>query len=241
VSSSVKPIPASPAGTDAGSSPAGPDASLVASAPQLSAVEIARAARRRRAQRLLRNLLIWVGGPTLAGIVYFGFLASDQYESFATLSVPGAHNVVLREFMLSRDMLSALESQAKFSEHYKGAHDPLAGLSLSAGSEDRYRNFHDKVDVRVEQSGILRLRVRAFAGADAQHFARLVVAQLEAFWAQKPLDASAKIIVVSQPSQASQATYPRRFYGVLTVALVSLALYAIGSLLVAAAREHAQF
>lgn len=210
-------------------------------APQLSAVDIARAARRRRAQRLLRNLIIWVGGPTVASIIYFGFLASAQYESYATLSVPGAHNLVLREYMLSRDMLAALETQAKFSEHYKGAHDPFAGLALQAGSEDRYHNFHDKVDVRVEQSGILRLRVRAFAGADAQHFARLVVSQLEAFWAQKAFDASAKVVVVSQPSLASQSTYPRRLYGVLTVALVSLALYAIGSLLVAAAREHAQF
>lgn len=238
MSSSAKPISASPAGADPGSTPAGTGPG---EASPLSAVEIARAARRRKAQRLFRNLAIWVGIPTLAGILYFGFLASDQYESFSTLSVPGAHNVVLREFMLSRDMLAALESQAKFSEHYKGPHDPFAGLALHAGSEDRYQGFQDKVDVRIEQSGLLRLRVRAFSGADAQHFARLVISELQSFWAQKQLDAAAKIVVVSQPSLASQPTYPRRFYGMLTVAFVSLALFAIGSLLVAAAREHAQF
>jgi capsule polysaccharide export protein KpsE/RkpR len=204
-------------------------------------VEIARAARHRKAQRLLRNLLLWVGIPTFTGIIYFGLLASNQYESFATLSVPAAHSPVLREFMLSRDMLSALDAQVQFSKHYQNANDPFAGLAADAGSEDRYHGFLEKVDVRVEQSGMLRLKVRAFAGKEAQRFASQMIAQLEGFWAEKKLDAGARVVVVSQPSYASQPTYPRRAYGMLTVGLVSLALFAIGSLLVAAAREHAQF
>src|SRR5688572_2026136 len=117
---------------------------------------MARAARKRKARRLLRNLAIWVGLPTLAGIVYFAFLASSQYESFATLSVPTSQSVVLREYMLSRDMLGALDAKAHFSEHYASAKDPFAGLPVGAGSEDRYKSFLDKVDVRVEQSGLLR-------------------------------------------------------------------------------------
>jgi capsule polysaccharide export protein KpsE/RkpR len=190
---------------------------------------------------MLRNLLIWVGAPTLAGIVYFGLLASDQYQSFATLSVPAGHGAVLREFMLSRDMLGALDAQVKFSAHYKSAHDPFAGLAPEAGSEDCYHSFLDNVDVRVEPSGMLRLKVRAFQGKEAQLFARQAIAQLEAFMAEKKLDPDARVVVISQPSYASQPTYPRRGYGMLTVAFVSLALFAIGSLLVAAAREHAQF
>jgi capsule polysaccharide export protein KpsE/RkpR len=237
VSSPVKPVPASSVAEGSAEAPCAQPALQA----QPSAVELARAARRRRAQRLLRNLALWVGLPTLAGIVYFSLLARDQYESFATLSVPTAQAVVLREFMLSRDMLATLERTARFSEHYASAKDPFAGLAAGAGSEDRYRGFVDKVDVRLEQSGLLRLRVRAFGGAEAQLFAREMVAQITAFWAAQQLDPVGKVVVVSQPSRASQPTYPRRVYGMLTVCLVSLALFAIGSLLVAAAREHAQF
>jgi capsule polysaccharide export protein KpsE/RkpR len=237
VSSPVKPVPASSV-AEATTESAGREAGAP---PQLSAVELARAARHRKARRLLRNLAIWVGLPSLAGIVYFALLARDQYESYATLSVPTAQAVVLREFMLSRDMLAALEAKAHFSEHYLDAHDPLAGLAAGAGSEDRYHGFSEKVDVRLEQSGLLRLRVRAFGGAEAQIFAREMVAQTAAFWVAQQLEPSGKVVVVSQPSRASQPTYPRRAYGMLTVSLVSLALFAIGSLLVAAAREHAQF
>lgn len=233
MSSSVKPVAASPATAEATPHSGGQS--------HVSAVEVARAARRRKAQRLLRNLSLWVGLPTLAGVIYFGFLAGSQYESFATLSVPGGHSVVLREYLLSRDMLAALDAKAQFSEHYTNAKDPFAGLAAGSGSEDRYRGFLDKVDVRVEQSGLLRLRVRAFSGAEAQRFARQIVEELGVFWSAQQLDPAGRVVVVSQPSQASQPTYPRRVYGMLTVCLVSLALFAIGSLLVAAAREHAQF
>lgn len=236
MSSSVKPVPASPVGAEASSeSPQhGPGS-------QVSAVEIARAARKRKARRLLRNLAIWVGLPTFAGIVYFAFLASSQYESFATLSVPTGQSVVLREYMLSRDMLDALDTEVHFSEHYASAKDPFAGLPVGAGSEDRFHGFLDKVDVRVDGAGLLRLRVRAFSGQEAQRFARQMVAQLAGFWAAQGLEAHGKLVVIAQPSRATQPTYPRRVYGMLTVCFVSLALFAIGSLLMAAAREHAQF
>ncbi|HEX6242890.1 MAG TPA: hypothetical protein VFZ61_18380 [Polyangiales bacterium] len=236
MSSSLQPVPASSVSAEAGSPSSQP-----VSGSHVSAVEVARAARKRKARRLLRNLSLWVGLPTLAGVIYFAFLASDQYESFATLSVPASQSVVLREYMLSRDMLGALDTKVHFSEHYSSAHDPFAGLPVGAGSEDRYHGFQDKVDVRVEQSGLLRLRVRAFSGESAQQFARSMLEQLGGFYAAQQMEAHGKLVVVAQPSRASQPTYPRRVYGMLTVLLVSLALFAIGSLLVAAAREHAQF
>jgi capsule polysaccharide export protein KpsE/RkpR len=209
----------------------------------MSAVEIARAARARRARRLIRNLVIWVGVPTLLGIVYFGALAVDQYESFSVLSVPPAQSVMLREYVLSRDMLKQLEQGAQFSQKFAAMNDVFESLPSGAGSEQRYRFFLRKVDVGIEDAGIFRLKVRALSGADAAHFAQLVVAQLGAFMARHQADPAAAhgVAVVSAPSQPSEPTYPQRLYGMLTVFLVSAALYAIGSLLAAAAREHAQF
>jgi capsule polysaccharide export protein KpsE/RkpR len=233
--SSVKPVPIAPAQqAAAGDSPSGP-------ASVLSALEMARAARARRARKLMRNLSIWVGVPTLLSILYFGALARDQYESFAVLSVPVAQATLLREYVLSRDMLGKLEQTARFSEHYQAVDDDFAGLAKGVGSEKRYAFYLEKIDVRVEDAGIFRLKVRAMTGKDAARFAQVMVSEVAAFLDAHRPDPSAHVVVVSVPSRPSEPTYPNRAYGILTVFLVSAAFYAIGALLVAAAREHAQF
>lgn len=48
------------------------------------------------------------------------------------------------------------------------------------------------------------------------------------------------LATIARPSLPDEATYPRRIYGILTVFFVSIAAFAIGSLLVAALREHAR-
>lgn len=48
------------------------------------------------------------------------------------------------------------------------------------------------------------------------------------------------LATIAAPSLPDEATYPRRAYGVLTVFAVALAAFAVGSLLVAAVREHAR-
>jgi capsule polysaccharide export protein KpsE/RkpR len=246
--SSVKPVPINPAPAPA--NPVGESPTVAGAAsgpasvpvPALSAVEIARAARARRARRLVRNLALWVGLPTLLGILYFGVLAIDQYESFSVLSVPADKSPMLREYVLSRDMLGKLEQGAQFSQKFAGrGGDLFEELGRGAGTERRYRFFLHKVEVQVEEAGIFRLKVRALSGADAAQFAQLMVAELGTFLASHSADPAAKLVVVSAPSRPNEPTYPHRLYGVITVALVSAALYAIGSLLVAAAREHAQF
>jgi capsule polysaccharide export protein KpsE/RkpR len=232
--SSVKPVPINPAAS-------APVESASGSTSVSSAVEIARAARARRARKLVRNLVLWVGLPTLLGVLYFGVLAVDQYESFSVLSVPAAQGPMLREYLLSRDMLAKLEQEERFSQHYAGGGDLLAGLAPNAGSEQRYRSFLRNIDVNVEEAGIFRLKVRALSGKHAARFGQRMVSELANFLALQQADPSTKLVVVSVPSEPSEPTYPQRGYGMLTVLLVSAALYAIGSLLVAAAREHAQF
>jgi capsule polysaccharide export protein KpsE/RkpR len=232
--SSVKPVPINP------TAPSASNDGHSVSASVLSAVEIARAARVRRARKLVRNLVIWVGVPTLISVLYFGALAVDQYESFSVLSVPAAQSAMLREYALSRDMLGKLEQAAQFSRAFANTGDVLEGLPGN-GSEQRYRFFLSKVEVNVEEAGIFRLKMRAMSGQDAARFSRLMVAELGAFITAHQADPAAHLVVVSAPSSPSEPTYPHRLYGIVTVFLVSAALYAIGSLLVAAAREHAQF
>jgi capsule polysaccharide export protein KpsE/RkpR len=138
-------------------------------------------------------------------------------------------------------MLHKLEESAHFSQQYAGMSDMFEGLPQGAGSEQRYRFFLRKVDVGIEEAGIFRLKVRAMSGKDAAHFAQLMVSELGAFLAAHQAEGTAKMVIISAPSVPNEATYPQRAYGILTVFLVSAALYAIASLLVAAAREHAQF
>ena len=45
---------------------------------------------------------------------------------------------------------------------------------------------------------------------------------------------------IAEPSEPDESTYPRRAMAVLTVFLVSLVIMGIGTLLVAAVREHAR-
>jgi len=51
----------------------------------------------------------------------------------------------------------------------------------------------------------------------------------------------APFVTISKPSTPTEAAYPRRLYGVMTVLFVSLGLFGVGSLLISAVREHAQF
>jgi len=51
----------------------------------------------------------------------------------------------------------------------------------------------------------------------------------------------APLVTISKPSLPTEPSYPRRLYGVMTVLFVSLGLFGVGSLLISAVREHAQF
>lgn len=55
-----------------------------------TSIDVIRRLRRERARRLLMQLAIFVGIPTLISVVYFGILASDQFESTCTFVVRSA-------------------------------------------------------------------------------------------------------------------------------------------------------
>jgi capsule polysaccharide export protein KpsE/RkpR len=212
-----------------------------------SAADVAREVRRQRARRLLRQLALWVLAPTVASAIYFYGIARDQYESVTSFLVHGnsarTSLVMLGEFLQSRDALNALEQRTDFSGHYAEHGDLLFGLEQEAGSETRYKAFRRVVNVRHDAgSGMFSVRVRAFSPQAARTFAQAVVDEGRRFLTDLGGDAqSTKITQVTRPSTADESTYPRRGYGVLTTFFVSLALFVIGSLLIMAVREHAQF
>lgn len=218
--------------------------SAAAAAP-LSAAEIARQMRHKKARRLARNLVLWVGLPTLVSALYFGVIAQNQYESSATVVLGGAsplhQAVIMREYTLSRDMLRRLEKEQAFSRHYKDHGDFWAKLRERAGSEKRFAYFKDHVRVDYDQlAQVMTFRAQAFTPDAAQKFAQSLLSFSTEFLTRNT-GTDTGVVVVSRPDAPTDSTYPRRLYGVITVFFASLALFGIGSLLIASVREHAHF
>lgn len=213
---------------------------------KLSAAELAELARRQRARKLVRRLAIWVAAPTVIAAIYLCFLARNQYESVSTLVVRngnGGHIVMLQEFMTSRDMLSKLEKAQHFAEHFKKQGDLIFGMSSLGGSETRYKVFRRFTSVSHDTAtGVVTVTARAFDAKLAHDAVQLMVDEGSHFLASiDPAQTSSPVVVIARPSLPNESSYPRRAYGVLTAFFVSLAVFVIGALLIAAVREHAQF
>jgi len=171
---------------------------------QLNSKSQARAVRRARAIRLAKRLAVWVGLPTAVAIAYYGFLASDQFESYSQFTVQsselrpalgmdgflatlasGAGNghdgLAVRDYVLSRDMLARLDKERGFIAHYKQANrDFIARLSQSASFEDAYEYFGRKVSADYGQlSGAVTIRVRAFDPDTAAGITRSILTYSE--------------------------------------------------------------
>ena len=174
---------------------------MTQTAPKRRAEVTAREIRRQRLMRLGLRLVLWVVAPTLLASVYYGLIASQQYESVALVAVhstrgaasieplaailPSASSsrdgLVAREYVLSRSMLNELAEENGFVAHYQspGA-DFLSRLDDDASNEDLYEYYLSKVDASHDaQSGTLTLRVRAFTAEDARAFAGSIIASAE--------------------------------------------------------------
>ncbi|MGD2112725.1 MAG: capsule biosynthesis protein [Gammaproteobacteria bacterium] len=157
--------------------------------------ESLRRARMRRLQRLFRW---WVGVPTLIAALYYGLIASDYYQSEARFSIqsvdrsmsngldsllgtlPGAGSnkdaMMVRDYILSRDVLARLDKEHDFINHYQEAGDWFSKLSRNASFEEAFDYYLGRVDVDFDmQSGISTLRVRALNAAEAAGFAGAIL------------------------------------------------------------------
>ncbi len=156
------------------------------------------ASRKARVKRLQRLFRWWVGIPTLLAVLYYGLIASDYYQSEARYSVqstdrgaglsldtligslPGAGSdkdaLMVRDYILSRDVLARLDKEHAFLKHYQDAGDWLSKLSGSASFEEAFDYYLSRVDVDFDtQSGISTLQVRALNATKAAEFAGAIL------------------------------------------------------------------
>lgn len=173
-------------------------------APAGSTKAHAQALRKQRGQRLALRMSLFVALPTLLAAVYFGAVASEQFESYAIFNVQsselrpsfgmegllaglasssgaGHDALAVRDFVLSRDMLARLDKEQGFVAHYKNRRiDWLSRLRSDATFEESYEYFGHKVYVDYDQaSGALTVRVRAFDAAQAAKLSAAVLSYSE--------------------------------------------------------------
>lgn len=185
-----------------------PDARLsevtpLATAERTGSKAHAQNVRKARSRRLLKRLALFVALPsTLAGI-YYGVVASEQFESYSQFTVqssdmrpslgmdllaglsgglgPAHDALAVRDYILSRDMLARLDKEHGFIAHYKDANrDWFSRLAGDASFEDAYEYFDNKVSADYDQvSGAVTVRVRAFDAQAAAKFARSILTYSE--------------------------------------------------------------
>lgn len=160
-------------------------------------------ARKARAARLGRVFRLWVGIPTLLAAFYYGLIASDYYQSEAKFSIqstdqaaaasldtligtlPGIgsdkDSLMVKDYILSRDVLARLDQEHAFLAHYQEAGDWLSRLPRNATFEDAFDYYLGRVNVDVDvQSGVSKLEVRALSGEKAALFAGAILKYSEA-------------------------------------------------------------
>ena len=117
--------------------------------------------RRQRARTLLLRVSLVVVLPTALAGIYYGLIATDQYESVSAITVesadvggagglesligivPGASAgkdaMAVREYILSRDVLARLNREHNFIAHFQSENaDVLSRLAKDATFEEAY-------------------------------------------------------------------------------------------------------
>lgn len=149
---------------------------------------------------ILKTLATVVGVPTLAAILYYGFLASDMYVSEAkvavrsaksglstngltallaspVLSSGGQDSLVVMEYAKSLDIVKELRAKLDFDRHY-GAQsvDWLARLDDDATQGELLEYYLKRVEIQRDMSSdVLSVKVRAFSPQMAQDLAALII------------------------------------------------------------------
>jgi capsular polysaccharide transport system permease protein len=154
--------------------------------------------------RLQRAILLSALGLSLLAALYWGLIASDRYVSEAHVIIqrtdlagsgatdfssllggtPAGHSdqLLLRDHLLSLDMLNVLESRLKLREHFSSwRRDPLSRIWFSRMPMERFKEyFLSRVSVEYDEyTGVLVLRAQAFDPATAHAIAAAMVEEGE--------------------------------------------------------------
>lgn len=140
-----------------------------------------------------------------SALIYWGLWASDRYVSkanvvlespqisspkldFSSIISGGGNNntdmLLLRDYLLSTDMLKILVEKAKFREHYSNNDiDFFSKLSdANAPLEELYDYYRSMVSVELDDyAGVLRLEVEAFSPEQSYVINNLLLESGESF------------------------------------------------------------
>lgn len=156
--------------------------------------------------KLKRNRIFGAAlGACLLAVIYWGVIASDRYVSEASLIIQrtdlnesktldfGAllggsatnnrpEQLLLRNYMLSRDMLAKLDARLHLREHYTNPQrDPLSRLWERDLSRERFYDYYlSRVTVDYDEyAGVLVVRAQAFDAKTAQAITSMLVEEGE--------------------------------------------------------------
>ena len=177
--------------------------------------------RRKRAKKLLLRVLFLVVLPTLISSLYFGFIATNEYESTTLLVIErrdpwqlnrllgpiatpsdlgevdtskldskakSASNTVstndallVKEYVLSREMLTQLDQKVHLIDHYSHSSvDIFSRLSSNASRETAHSYYVKKVSLEHDSlASALTLKVRAFDKTIASQAADVILRAIE--------------------------------------------------------------
>ncbi len=143
--------------------------------------------------------LVYLVLPIALSIAYFGFLASDQYESETRFTVRSAtpalgkdqigkvtgipaakiaqDTQIVVNFIKSHEMLEVLQKSVNLTEIYgRDSIDWWARLPVDATAEEKLEYWDDQVTTSISpSSGIVTVKVRAFDGHEAQNLVQIIL------------------------------------------------------------------
>lgn len=151
-----------------------------------------------------KAFLVIVVLPTIIAAIYYGLIASDIYISEAkfairtnaeapaagvidsllggtTASPSGPDLYIVRDYILSRDMLNALDKELDLRGHFQSTEiDRFSRLDKDASQEEFYKYYLSKVGIGMDTNGAIgTLRVRSFAPQFAQKVAANIIEKSE--------------------------------------------------------------
>jgi capsular polysaccharide transport system permease protein len=160
-----------------------------------------------RPEVLLKNTFMVATTAILLAIIYWGFVASDRYVSEASVEIEktdllGAGSLdfgslisgvgsgrskdqlLMREYLRSPDMLKKLDEKLDLRSHYSDASvDPLSRMwGKGRRQEIFHQHYLSRTSVELDEySGLLQIKVQAYAPKMAKAIADMLVSEGERY------------------------------------------------------------